>query len=414
MNAVKEEAKPRWIFLVILACVLYFTSYLTRLDFNAVLADIVDNGVLSKSQAGIVSTALFFAYGVGQLLSGVMGDKFAPDKLILSGLLLTVLSNILLPLFGNVAAMTAVWTVNGFAQALFWPPLVKILVCYLPGKKFNFACFLVTAASQAATIIIYLIVPAVILTLDWKSVFFIAAGFAAAVAVLWLFGFGYVKRNYTVNDTSGRSTPEKQAVKIFPVLIGCGIVGILIAIATQGFLKDGITTWTPTYISEVFHMEAALSIMLNVALPIFSIVSIYVISLLFNKFFRNEVAVSGTCFTIASALTLILYFFPDDSAALSLIVSALTVSLMHAINLLLISYVPSRFSSIGKVSTVSGITNAATYVGSTLSSYLFAIIAERAGWNVTVLCWVFISLAGAAACFITAKKWARFIKERPR
>ncbi len=61
MNAVKEEAKPRWIFLVILACVLYFTSYLTRLDFNAVLADIVDNGVLSKSQAGIVSTALFFA-----------------------------------------------------------------------------------------------------------------------------------------------------------------------------------------------------------------------------------------------------------------------------------------------------------------------------------------------------------------
>ena len=55
--------------------VIYFISYLTRLNFNAVIAEIVSLGVVSKVDAGLIGTALFVAYGAGQLVSGVLGDK---------------------------------------------------------------------------------------------------------------------------------------------------------------------------------------------------------------------------------------------------------------------------------------------------------------------------------------------------
>ena len=316
--------------------------------------------------------------------------------------------------------MTAVWTVNGFAQALFWPPLLKLLTQYIPAEKFSLACFAIVAASQIATIVIYLLVPLVLVTLNWKSVFFLAAGFAAAVAAVWIVGLRAVQARYPAPampekanltaDEKGES--EENKVRLAPLLIGSGLAFVLVAIAAQGFLKDGLTTWMPTYFAEVFGMETSASILMNVALPICSIAGVYVITLLYRRFFRNEVKVASVCFAAAAGLSCLLYFFPDRSAAFTLVLSALIVCLMHGINLMLITYAPGRFAASGKVSTVSGITNAATYVGSALSSYGIALIAEKAGWSNTILSWIFIALGGAAVCILCIRRWARFIRKK--
>ena len=61
---------------------------------------------------------------------------------------------------------------------------------------------------------------------------------------------------------------------------------------------------------------------------------------------------------------------------------------------------------------MSGITNSATYVGSALSSYGIALIAEKAGWSNTILSWIFIALGGAAVCILCIRRWARFIRKK--
>lgn len=85
--------KVRYRLLVALACAVYFTSYITRLDFNAALANIVENTAMTKSQAGLIGTALFFSYGFGQVVSGFLGDKVKPQLLILIGFVVTILCN---------------------------------------------------------------------------------------------------------------------------------------------------------------------------------------------------------------------------------------------------------------------------------------------------------------------------------
>lgn len=409
-----------------LACLLYFTSYITRLDYNAALADIVESTSLGKAEAGIASTALFFAYGVGQIASGFLGDRIRPDRLITAGLITTAVCNLLLPFFDTVVPMAAVWAVNGLAQAMFWPPLLKILIRYVPKEKFASACFLVVAASQAATVVIYLLVPLVIVTLNWRIVFYIASGFALVTAAVWCAGFAAVSRaagpvgagTETADDgrpqtaAADADTPAAPAARLMPVLWGCGIVGILAAIAAQGFLKDGITTWMPTYIAETFGLEASMSILMNVALPVVSVAGMSLLTIVYRRFCRNEVRVAFVCFALAVPLALVLYFFADHSAVLSLALSALVVCLMHGVNLVLISYAPGRFAALGKVSTVSGITNAATYVGSGLSSYGMAAIAESLGWANTVLCWVFVAVFGAGAALLSVRPWKRFIRGR--
>ena len=40
---------------------------------------------------------------------------------------------------------------------------------------------------------------------------------------------------------------------------------IMLAIMMQGILRDGITTWMPSYISETFHLASSVSILTGIA-----------------------------------------------------------------------------------------------------------------------------------------------------
>jgi OPA family glycerol-3-phosphate transporter-like MFS transporter len=109
--------------LTLLCCAVYFASYVTRLSFAAVIAEIVLREGYAKSAVAVVTTALFITYGAGQLISGVLGDRFSPKNIIFTGLAVSAVMNIAIPECMSIWDMTAVWAINGFAQALIWPRL---------------------------------------------------------------------------------------------------------------------------------------------------------------------------------------------------------------------------------------------------------------------------------------------------
>ncbi len=81
---------------IILLCSLaYFTSYFARKDFAAVSAGILESGFFDKEFAGLIGTAMFAMYGIGQVTSGLLGWKeniIAWGMIALLGVICTVLS----------------------------------------------------------------------------------------------------------------------------------------------------------------------------------------------------------------------------------------------------------------------------------------------------------------------------------
>ena len=64
--------------ITLMCALLYFCSYLTRYNFGAVLVEIVAREGISAELVSMSITGLFITYGIGQLVSGFLGDKFAP------------------------------------------------------------------------------------------------------------------------------------------------------------------------------------------------------------------------------------------------------------------------------------------------------------------------------------------------
>ncbi|MBS7298735.1 MAG: MFS transporter [Eubacteriales bacterium] len=90
---------------------------------------------LSRSLLLMSVTESFITYGVGQIISGVMGDKYSQKKLISLGFVMTIVMNLIIPLCISPYQMLVVWCINGFAQSFMWPPLVKIMTTYMSAKN---------------------------------------------------------------------------------------------------------------------------------------------------------------------------------------------------------------------------------------------------------------------------------------
>ena len=195
-ETVKKLTTKKYIFALVFLCsVIYFVSYITRINYSAVLVEIMRSEGFEKTAASVPLTGLFIVYGVGQLISGYLGDKFSPEKIIFFGLLLTSGMNILLPLCSSTHLMTAVWCVNGFAQALMWPPLVKILSKLLTLDDYAKNIIYIHFGSGIGTIAVYVISPVIISNSSWKFVFFTAAAVAIIVAVVWIFTIFRIEKN---------------------------------------------------------------------------------------------------------------------------------------------------------------------------------------------------------------------------
>ena len=113
----------------------YTVTYLGRYNLSAAMADMVLQGVLTKSQGGLIATCFFVSYGAGQLLSGILGDKLNGRWMVGSGLLLSGAMNLAMGLTGDWRIMAAIWMVNGVTQSMIWSPLLRILAEAMPRKR---------------------------------------------------------------------------------------------------------------------------------------------------------------------------------------------------------------------------------------------------------------------------------------
>lgn len=410
-TTVKKLVNEKHVQLLVLLCsISYMISYITRVNYSAVLVEIIESEGLAKTVASFPLTGLFITYGVGQLISGVLGDRFSPEKLVLSGLLITAGMNFLMPMTSSPVLMTVIWCVNGFAQALMWPPIVKILTTYITKEMYKKYIVFIGYGGSLGTIAVYLLSPLVIRLSGWKALFLVCALLAVIMALVWIRSVNAIEKK--ARDTIIVQTQEevKYAVSHGPLPRTAVVllIAIVIATALQGVLRDGISTWMPTYITDTFHLASTVSILTGVALPIFSMCVSGTASYINRRLITNEAACSAIYFGICVLTSFVLCMGTDASPALSVAMLAIANAVTHGINLMFTCMVIPSFEKFGKTSTITGIINSSTYVGSALSTYGIALITENFGWGGTMIAWCAISVLGVITCLGMKGRLQRF------
>lgn len=406
----KRRAEARR--LTLLCAAVYFCSYLTRLDYGAVMVEMVRAEGFSRVDASAALTGLFITYGFGQLISGYLGDRVKPQLLIFFGLIACGLMNLLIPFCSSPAWMTVVWSVNGLAQAMMWPPLVRIMSQHMTESEYKVATVHVSWGSSLGTIVIYLMIPLLLQVSSWRGVFYCAAAVGMGMAAFWMARYGRVERTLPLQEQAAPADEPGDAGKsggglraLMPLL--AIMMGVIIC---QGTLRDGITTWMPTYLADTYHMESGKSILTGVLLPLFGMVCYQIVLWMNRKLVKNELQCAAIIFGVGLVSLLALRLLHAHSFALSVLILAFAVASMHGVNLIMTCMTPKYLAGSGKISMISGLLNACTYIGSALSMYGVALIADRFGWTVTESLWCAVALLGTLCAAACVPKWGKLRK----
>ena len=411
-----------------LCTLVYFGSYMTRQNFNVMLLYVIGDfseatGLLPddlKVQLAVILTGMTVAYGVGQVICGFLGDKIKPQYMLTGGLALASITNIILAIPGvstadHIALMTVIWSVNGVAHSMLWPPIVRIMSTYLTDDEYGYSAVRVSWGSQFATILLYLGCPVLVTFagLSWRWVIIICAILGILINIAWNIFYPKLLRD-PIGAARTKKDGEKTGAKL-PAFVIIPLVCIFFGIIFQGIMRDGVTNWTPTLLDETFNLGDAVSTVSAVVLAVFSIASFSIYDLVHRKLFKNEVFCAAMIFgfsAVMSALVLLMFLFNVNSAILSILLMGIIVANMHGINLMLITVVPKRFVKSGKVSFFSGVLNACTYIGAAIGNTVFAYLSTLGfGWTPVVISWIAVSVLGLGVCLVAVPLWKRFCKK---
>ena len=185
----------------------------------------------------------------------------------------------------------------------------------------------------------------------------------------------------------------------FQLLKSSGMLILLFPIMVHGMLKDGVTTWVPTYISENFLTSPSFSVLITTLLPIFNLAGAYLARYIYQKCKNNETKAASVFFGLSALALFVLRICGHISIFLTVVLFALTTTSMMAINTLYVSIYPLLYEKQGRAATVSGFLNATAYMGTAISTFAIGILAEHTSWNITVAIWVFFTAAAFLSCF---------------
>ncbi len=394
-----------WRISLLLTC-LYIVSYLTRINYGAVISEIVSAEGVQKSLASLALTASAITYGFGQLISGFLGDRVNPKRLIFTGLLTTIAMNILVPLCHSPYQTAAVWSVNGLAQAFMWPPIVKIMTELFTAEDYKKSCALISCGASIGTIIVYALAPVCIYLGGWKSIFFVSALIAAIMAAVWMKKCPAVSAPH---GKTGKAYSKGGSFGMTPKIL-CILSVTMLIIVLQGILRDGVSTWMPSYIADTFGLDNKISILTGVFLPLFSIGVVQLTIFLYKKI-PAEFTLTGLMFGAGVVSAFALFACGNTSAAASVAFAAVLSGSMHGVNTMMTCMIPPYFGKYGNISFMAGLLNFGTYIGSAASGFGLALFSEKFGWNNTLLLWSMIALCGCLLCFAITRIWNKFKTE---
>lgn len=371
--------------LIALCWLVYACSYIGKLSYSANINQIGEAFGVTYADAGMVATFFFFAYGIGQVVNGVLCKRYNVKLVIFVSLITSGIINALIVSVPSFSAMKFLWLANGASMSFLWTSLIRLLSETLAGKDLTRAIVAMGTTVATGTFIVYGLSAINAALGNFRLTFYIAAAILVIVAFIWIVSYdGLViplKRERELDmpevqtSTAAKHTALSGALKAMLVTLG------FFAVANN-FVKDGLTSWTPDILASTYDTPGWLSILLTLLLPVMAIFGA-IVAVNLQKKVNSFVGSCTILFAVSSTLIgAVLGLLATGLLPVTIGCFAIVSCLMAGVNNIITSMVPLNLKQNGANSgLLAGLLNGCCYLGSTISSYGLGAVADGFGWR---------------------------------
>ena len=248
---------------------------------SVVKQPLIDGGVLTAGQLGLIGSALLFVYALGKFTNGFIADYCNIRKFMAIGLFVSAAVNLVMGFLGAIGTLTGLtttlifisffvlWGVNGWVQSMGAPPGIINLSRWFPMSKRGTYYSIFSASPYFGKFLTFILTGVVVGALGWEwgFIFAAAAGVAGGIIVLYFVSDTPESKGLpSVQELSGEqpkkvdSMPTKELQKI--VFKHPGIWIIALSSAFVYITQYAISGWGVLFLQKArgFSLPAATQI----------------------------------------------------------------------------------------------------------------------------------------------------------
>lgn len=166
----------------------YGLYYVCRLSLNVVKKPIVDEGVFSETELGIIGAVLFFTYAVGKFTNGFLADRSNINRFMSTGLLVTALVNLCLGFVNSFILFAILWGISGWFQSMGAASCVVGLSRWFTDKDRGSFYGFWSASHNIGEAMTFIIVASIVSAFGWRYGF-LGAGLVGLIGALIVWRF---------------------------------------------------------------------------------------------------------------------------------------------------------------------------------------------------------------------------------
>jgi sugar phosphate permease len=259
--------RTRWIILFLIS-LMYLICYMDRSNITVAQVEIAGQLGLSRTAMALVFSAFTWAYAIGQIPAGFLGDRFGPKKVLL----------VIMPWWAIAAAMTggafglgSLFTARfllGLGEAGAFPVASRGMQLWFPRAERGRIQGITHFFSRFAVAITPFVAAMIMLAFGWHAIFYIFG----SLGILWSAAFYFYYRNQP-EEHSGVNQAElaqirgrdadgsiRQVVAARPaipwktILSSSNMWAIAAAYGCFFYGTYFFLSWYPTYLREYRHV----------------------------------------------------------------------------------------------------------------------------------------------------------------
>ena len=373
------------------ATIAYSLYYVCRMSINVVKQPLIDEGVLSAGELGVIGSALLFVYAVGKFLNGFIADYCNIRRFMATGIFISALANLILGVLGFFALPSLVifisfvllWGINGWMQSMGSAPGVISLSRWFPQSKRGSYYSLFSTSPFIGEFISYNVLALVVVWLGWQAGFVMAALaglIGTAIILIFVSDTPESKGLPSIHTLSGEEVtkvdkkPTKELQKM--ILRHPGIWVIALSSAFIYITKYAIAGWGVLFLQKQqgFTLEDASQIIAFSA--IFGILGTVLAGWLSDRVFKGDRIKPAILSGILCSLSLFLFLFVGGGFVLNVFyvsLFSLSVGVLYCIvaGLMAVDIVPRKATG-----AALGVVGISSYIAAGLQDIISGYLIE--------------------------------------
>ena len=344
----------------------YSLYYVCRMSLSVVKQPLIDEGILSAGQLGLIGSALLFVYAVGKFMNGFIADYCNMKRFMATGLFISAAVNLIMGALGFFhgpaglpsmlifIAFAVLWGINGWMQSMGSPPGVISLSRWFPRSKRGTYYSIFSSTPYVGEFLSFIITGMVVGAFGWEYGFIVAAAAGlVGSAVILLFvsdtpeskGLPSIYELSAEQKTKEDHMPTKELQKI--VLRHPGIWIIALSSAFIYITKYAVAGWGVLFLQKAkdFPLEEATQIIAFSAA--FGVVGTVLAGWLSDRIFRGDRVKPAILSGVLSFIALALFLFAGGGYVMNIFyvsLFSLAVGVLYCIvaGLMAVDIVPRK------------------------------------------------------------------------